>query len=171
VARDDPDRAAVAVLDQVLGGGMASRMFQQIREERGLAYSVWSGASMYADSGVLSAYVATAPGRSPEAVRVLTGIVDDLLADGITERELAVARGYLEGSLVLGLESSRSRMARLAGLELAGRPLFDLDEQVARLRAVTRDDVDRVIRRVLGGPRSVAAVGPVAAGKLSALVG
>ncbi|HSL56217.1 MAG TPA: pitrilysin family protein [Acidimicrobiales bacterium] len=170
VARDDPDRFAVAVLDQVLGGGMASRMFQEIREDRGLAYSVFSGASFHADAGVVSAYVATAPGRSPEALRVLTGIVDDLLADGITDRELEVARGYLQGSLVLGLEDSGSRMARLAGYETARRDLVSIDEQVARIGEVTTDDVHRVVRRVLGGPRSVAAVGPIAAGRLAKLV-
>jgi len=171
VARDDPDRHAVAVLDQVLGGGVASRLFQEVREERGLAYSVFSQTATHSDAGLLSVYVGTAPGRSAEALRVIDGVVADLCEHGVTERELEVARGYLAGSLVLGLEDSGSRMGRLGASETLRGAVTPVDEYLARIAAVSLDDVHRVAVRVLGGPRSIAAVGPVDHRALARLAG
>jgi len=157
---DHDDRWALAVANQILGGGMASRLFQEVREARGLAYSVYSHASGYSDSGYLSVYCGTAPDRAREALAVVDGVVADLLADGVTERERDVAVGYLEGSLLLGLEDSGGRMARLATSLVQRDEVLSVDETVARLRAVTPADVHRVLEGVLGGPRALAAVGP-----------
>jgi predicted Zn-dependent peptidase len=157
---DDDERYAMAVANQVLGGGMASRLFQEVREERGLAYAVYSHPSSYTDTGSLTIYCGTAPKRAPETLRVIDGVVEGLLADGITDAELAVATGYLEGSLLLGLEDSGGRMGRLGrGLAQRGRPTT-VDEQLDGIRAVTPADVHHVLRRVFEGPRVLTAVGP-----------
>jgi predicted Zn-dependent peptidase len=156
----DDDRWAMAVANQVLGGGMASRLFQQVREERGLAYSVYSHPSAYHDSGYLTVYCGTAPKRVQQTLSVIDDVVGDLLAHGITEGERAVAAGYLEGSLLLSLEDSGGRMGRLGRALMHRDEVTSVDEQVARIRAVTTDDVHRVLRRVLDAPRVLAAVGP-----------
>ena len=159
--RRDPDRYALAVLNQVLGGQMSSRLFQEVREERGLAYSVYSSLSSYADAGALSVYVGTAPGRAQAALDVVEGEIDRLLADGISHRELQVAVGFLEGATVLGLEDSGGRMSRIARSELVAGEVVPIEELVARYRAVTLHDVARVAGRVLTGTRSLAVIGPI----------
>ncbi len=161
LSADDEDRWALAVANQVLGGGMASRLFQEVREERGLAYSVYSHASSYADSGYLSVYLGTAPARAREALRVVMGVVEDLLADGVTERELEVAIGYLSGSMLLGLEDTGGAMGRLGRGLVQRDEIIPVDEHLARLSAVTAEDAHRALRRVLGGPRVLAAVAPL----------
>jgi predicted Zn-dependent peptidase len=156
----DEDRWALAVANQVLGGGMASRLFQEVREARGLAYAVYSHPSAYSDAGALTIYCGTAPKRARETLSVLEAVVAALLADGITDDELRIATGYLEGSLLLGLEDSGGRMGRLGrGVVQRGRPTT-VDEHVAGIRAVTPADVQHVLQRVLQGPRSLAVVGP-----------
>jgi predicted Zn-dependent peptidase len=156
----DPDRYALAVLNQVLGGGMSSRLFHEIRERRGLAYSVYSYSALYSDAGALMVYAGTTPARAAE-VRALVGAeVASLRTDGLTDDELDVARGYLEGSMVLGLEDSGSRMARLGSGVIARGEVTPLDEHVARIRAVEHDDVRRVVDRVFGVEPTSAVVGP-----------
>ena len=162
VARNDPDREALEVLNHVLGGGMSSRLLQTIREDRGLAYAVYSAHTEFCDAGALTIYAATTPGRVDAVLDLIDEELDHLLADGITDDELEVALGYLEGSLVLGLEDSGSRMARLGGSLTVRGHVRTIDEQLARYHAVTRDDVQRVAARVLGEPRSLAVVGPMA---------
>lgn len=156
----DEDRWAMAVANQILGGGMASRLFQEVREDRGLAYSVYSHPSAYSDSGYLTIYCGTAPKRAPEALVVIDDVVAGIVEDGVTADELRVAAGYLEGSMLLGLEDSGGRMGRLGRGLMHSDHITTVDEHVARLRAVTTDDVQRVLRHVLGGPRALAAVGP-----------
>ena len=159
---EDPDRYALGVANHVLGGGTASRLFQEVREKRGLAYAVFSSSSSYVDTGVVLAYVGTAPARVDEAVTVVDDVVAGLVADGITDKELDVARGYLEGSLVLGLEDSSSRMGRIgSNLSIRGK-VIPIEEHVEKIRAVTHDDVRRVVQRVFAGGRTLAAVGPLA---------
>ena len=165
--RDD-DRFALAVANQAFGGGLSSRLFQEIREERGLAYSVYSAASLYTDSGLFMVYAGTAPSRVDEVLDLIDAEVTKVVADGITERELRVAIGYLVGALFLNLEDSGSRMGRLARGELAAGEALTVDEQVERIRAVTLDDARRVLRRILTGPRSLAAVGPFDDARFSA---
>ena len=168
LANLDDDRWALSVANQVLGGGMASRLFQEVREERGLAYSVYSHPTAFADSGYLTIYCGTAPKRAREALTVIDDVLAAVLADGITERELSVATGYLVGSMLLGLEDTGSRMGRLGRSLMQRDDITPIDEHVQRLRAVTVDDVSRVLRRVLDTPRTLAAVGPFEADQLVA---
>jgi predicted Zn-dependent peptidase len=161
VDHDDDDRYALTVANQVLGGGMSSRLFQEVREERGLCYSVYSWASTYADAGTAGVYAGTAPARVGELLAVVDDEVGKIAASGVTESELAVAKGFIEGSLVLGLEDSGSRMARLGRSLMARDEVVPVDEQLARIRAVTADDVARVSAQVFGGARTLAVIGPV----------
>ncbi len=159
---DDPDRYALMLLNQALGGGMSSRLFQEVRERRGLAYSVYSYRAALADAGLLAVSAGTAPDRVDELLEVLDRelrrVVDDA---GVTDRELEAARGHLRGSLALSLESSGARMHRLGRNEVTLGDVPSLDEVVARIDAVTPDDVARVVERVFGtGPRTLAVVGP-----------
>lgn len=161
VPAGDDDRFALYAANHVLGGGMSSRLFQEIREERGLAYTVYSAPSGYVDTGSLVLYTATAPARVAELLDVIDDVVVGLLEHGVTDAEHAVALGYLEGSLLLGLEDSASRMMRLGAAEITRGEVPTVEEHVARIRAVTADDVHRVVRQVLDGPRAVAVVGPL----------
>jgi predicted Zn-dependent peptidase len=160
--RDDPDRFALAVVDQVLGGGMSSRLFQEVREKRGLAYSVFSYRVAFEETGSLAVYCATAPERVDETLAVVRGELDRLVSDrGVSDRELAGAKGHLTGSLALSLESSSSRMHRIGRAELTMGEIPSLDHVVEQVDAVTSDDVARVVDRVLGaGSRTLAVVGP-----------
>ena len=167
VDHHDDDRYALMVANQILGGGMSSRLFQQVREERGLCYSVYSWASTYADAGCAGIYAGTAPARVGELLSVVDEELAKLVASGVTENELAVAKGYIEGSLVLGLEDSGSRMARLGRSLMARDEIVTVDDQLTRIRAVTADDVAAVSSRVFGSPRALAVVGHVDDGILS----
>jgi predicted Zn-dependent peptidase len=162
----DDDRYALAVANQVLGGGMSSRLFQEVREERGLCYSVYSWATTYADAGSAGIYAGTAPARLRELLDVVDDEVAKLVASGVSEAELAVAKGYIEGSLALGLEDTGSRMVRLGRSLMARDRIVPFDEQVARIRAVTAEDVAAVAARVYGGSRALAVVGRVDEGAL-----
>jgi len=161
LAIGDDDRYALTIANHVLGGGLSSRLFQQVREERGLAYTVFSGPSAYSDTGSFTVYAGTVPERLDELVTVVDGVLDDMLANGITADEHAVALGYVEGSMLLGLEDSGSRMTRLASGVVARDEVVAIDEHLRRYRAVTLDDIHRVIRRVLEGDRVAALVGPL----------
>jgi predicted Zn-dependent peptidase len=161
VDNNDDDRYALTVANQVLGGGMSSRLFQEVREERGLCYSVYSWASTYADAGTAGVYAGTAPARVGELLKVVEDEVGKIAASGVTDSELAVAKGFIEGSLVLGLEDSGSRMARLGRSLMARDEIVPLDDQLTRIRAVTCEDVARVASRVFGGQRTLAVIGPV----------
>jgi predicted Zn-dependent peptidase len=159
----DPDRYALAVVNQVLGGGMSSRLFQTIREERGLAYSVYSQTSAYSDGGALVIYAGTAPRRVDEVLGLIHDELDRIRSEGVTQQELRVATGFLEGATVLGLEDSASRMSRIGRALLVHGEVVGIDELVARYRAVTLHDVRRVVERVLAAPPSLAVVGPLEA--------
>jgi predicted Zn-dependent peptidase len=161
VARDDPDREALDVVNHVLGGGLSSRLFDEIRERRGLAYSVFSHASAYGDTGVWSVYAGSMPEHADE-VRRLVGIeLERLVSDGVTDDELEIAKGYLQGSYEMGLEDSGARMSRLGGqLTLLGH-LLSVEEQIERWSKVSHEDVRRVIARVYGAIAPVTVtVGP-----------
>jgi predicted Zn-dependent peptidase len=170
IGRDDPDRYPLTVLNQVLGGGMSSRLFQEVRERRGLAYSVYSFRSAYEETGALAVAAGTAPERLDELLETLEAELARLTTErGITERELVAAKGHLTGSLALSLESSSSRMHRLGRSELTLGEVPSLDELVDKVTKVGADDVTRVVDRVLGAPdRSLAVVGPVDAARFAA---
>jgi predicted Zn-dependent peptidase len=156
----DDDRFALSILNHILGGGMSSRLFQEIREKRGLAYSVYSYRSGDADAGRLAIYAGTSPSRTQEVLAVVGEQLDALAADGITERELKMAKSHLVGSLALGLEDPASRMSLLGRGTLVHGEALTYDQIAARTQAVTMDDVARVVGRVLGEERVLAVVGP-----------
>jgi len=160
ISRNDDDRFALSVLNQVLGGGSSSRLFQEIREKRGLVYSVYSYRMAYAETGALAIYAGTSPSRAPEVLELIDNELDRLVQEDITERELAVARGNVKGSLALSLEDSASRMSRLGRSQLVHGSVMPFGELSARTEAVTRADIRQLAERVLGGERSLAVVGP-----------
>jgi predicted Zn-dependent peptidase len=160
VRADDPDRYALSVCNQILGGGLSSRLFQEIREERGLAYSVFSSVSAYSDAGSVVAYAGTSPDRVEEVRRLILDTTAALVDQGVTHREWEVARGYLEGAALLSLEDSGSVMARLGNHVCARGSVAPLEVQLAKLRAVTPDDVHRVAQRLLAQPPALCTVGP-----------
>jgi predicted Zn-dependent peptidase len=161
--RDDPDRYAFSVLNQVLGGGMSSRLFQEVREQRGLAYSVYSYRSAYEETGAFGIYAGTARERVDDLLDVLDAQLGRIQHDGgVTPHELESAKGHLSGSAALSLESSISRMHRIGRSELLLGEVPTLDEVVRECEAVTADDVARVVDRVFRDtPRTLAAVGPI----------
>ena len=168
VGADDADRYALAVCNQVLGGGLSSRLFQEIREERGLAYSVYSSATSFSDAGSLVAYAGTSVERAAEVRALVVDGAAELATAGVTEREWEVARGYLEGSFLLGLEDSGSVMARLGNHVCARGVVIPVEEQLARLRVVTIGDVDRVAQRILSVTPAICGVGPLTPSDLGA---
>jgi predicted Zn-dependent peptidase len=163
IAREDPDRYALTVLNQALGGGMSSRLFQEVRERRGLAYSVYSYRIAFVETGAFGVYAGTAPGRVAETIDVVGTELDRVIRDGgIGDDELAAAKGHLKGSMALSLETSNSRMHRLGSSELMLGEALTLDEVVERVEAVTPADIARVVARLFSsGPRTLAVVGPV----------
>jgi predicted Zn-dependent peptidase len=161
LALGDDDRWALRVLDTVLGGGMSSRLFQEIRERRGLAYATYSYAASYTDAGLYGAYVGTAPGKVDEVLDVL-GAEFDRIADDITDDEVSRAKGTLKGATVLSLEDTGSRMSRLGRQVANGQPIVTVDEALEHIAGVDIDAVQRVAARLLGQPRDLAVVGPFA---------
>jgi predicted Zn-dependent peptidase len=141
IARGDERRFAMRVLDTILGGSTSSRLFQEVREKRGLAYAVYSYTSQYLDTGQVALYVGTRPDNVQEAMKVIGAELARLQADGVTEAELERARENVKGRTVLSMESSSARMNRLGSSLLMGVPLLTVDEVLARLDAVTLDDV------------------------------
>jgi predicted Zn-dependent peptidase len=160
VDRNDPSRYALAVLNHILGGGLSSRLFQEIRERRGLAYSIWSERVAYVDAGFLSIGLGTAPEHVPEVLRIVTDQLAALGADGVTERELAIAKGNLRAETLLACEDSGARMSRIgAGLLLHGEVLT-VDEVLARVEALTLAEVHAAARELAAAPRTLSVVGP-----------
>jgi predicted Zn-dependent peptidase len=160
VHRHDPDRHAATVLAHIFGGGTSSRLFQEVRERRGLAYAVYAYRTGYDDAGALSVYAGTAPARAAETLKVLIGELDRL-ADGVSDRELEVARGGIIGAMHIGLEDSGARMHRIGRALLLHGEVPTIDDVTASFNAVTVDDVRRVADRLLAAPRTVAIVSPL----------
>jgi predicted Zn-dependent peptidase len=158
--RDDPRRFALGVLNGALGGGMSSRLFQEIRERRGLAYSVYSYASANADTGSFGVYAGCAPGKTHDVLALVRAQLDEVAADGLTDEEVRRSKGALRGSLVLGLEDTGSRMSRLGKGELVHAELLTTDELLDRIDAVTVEDVRAVAADVLTRPLSLGVLGP-----------
>lgn len=153
-------RWALSVLNGALGGGLSSRLFQQIRETRGLAYSVYSTIDTFADAGSLSVYSACLPERFDEVIRVATDVLADVARDGITDAECRIAKGALRGGLVLGLEDSGSRMHRIGRNELDFGEYRSVSTTLERIEAVTVDEVNAVARQLLTRPFGAAVLGP-----------
>ncbi|MDT0166303.1 pitrilysin family protein [Actinotalea sp. AC32] len=156
----DDRRFVLSVLSAALGGGMSSRLFQEIRERRGLAYSVYCFASSHADTGVFGLYAGCTPAKVDEVLALLHTEWDRLADSGITAAELERSIGQLSGGLVLGLEDSGSRMTRLGKAELVHGELLSQDETLDRIRSVTAAQVQELAAELAARPRSVVRVGP-----------
>ena len=153
-------RRARAVLNTALGGGLSSRLFQQVRELRGLAYSVYSTIDMFADNSALSVYAACLPERFDEVMTITSDVLGDVARDGITEDECRIAKGSLRGGLVLGLEDSASRMHRIGRSELNYGEHRSLSQALTEIDGVTLDEVNAVARDLLNRPFGAAVLGP-----------
>jgi predicted Zn-dependent peptidase len=158
--RTAPERFAFLIVNTVLGGGMSSRLFQEIREKRGLAYTAYSYHSQYTEAGVFSAYAGTTPGKAAEVVGLMRREIEDVRTGGITVEEFERAKSHVQGSTVLSLEDPGSRMSRLGKSEVAHGEILTLDETLERVRAVTLVDAHAVAERVLSQPMTLAVVGP-----------
>lgn len=153
------DLYAMVLLNNTLGGGMSSRLFQEIRESRGMAYSVYSYHSAHTDSGLLTIYIGTAPKQTKKVLDLTLDILSDLRDQGLTESELNKGKEQLKGSLILSLESTGSRMNRLGKNELVTGEHPSLDEMIARIESVTMDGVQQLAGRILNHPIALSMVG------------
>jgi predicted Zn-dependent peptidase len=160
LARNDDRRFALGVLNSALGGGMSSRLFQEVREKRGLAYSVYSFTAQHAECGMWGIYAGCLPAKADEVLAICRDEVAKVIADGLTEEELDRGKGQLRGSIVLGLEDPSSRMSRLGKSELVYPRLEPVDEVLAAIEGVTQQAVRDVAAAVLGQPKALAVVGP-----------
>ncbi len=160
VSRFDERRWALAVLNHVLGGGLSSRLFQKVREQRGLAYSVWSERAAYEDAGSLAVVVGTAPEHVDKVLHIISEEFELLATEGVTERELAVAKGNLRAEMLLSGEDSGARMSRIGASLLLHGEVLSVDQVLARIDGVDREHVRDVATQLAGAPRTMSAVGP-----------
>jgi predicted Zn-dependent peptidase len=160
LARSDDRRFALGVLNSALGGGMSSRLFQEVREKRGLAYSVYSFSSQHAECGLWGIYAGCLPAKADDVLAICKEEIAKVISDGLTDEELDRGKGQLRGSIVLGLEDPSSRMSRLGKSELVHPRLEPVEEILASIEAVTGDDVRNVAAAVLAQPKALAVVGP-----------
>lgn len=168
-ARSD-ERFVLAVLDGLFGGGMASRLFQEIREKRGLAYAVYSYHSLFLDTGEVVVYAGTRPDNAREVVRIISEEAARLAADGTSEEEVHRVKENLKGQMVLSLENTRSRMSRLGKSAVTGTEILSVDELVARIDAVTPSDVHTLALTLFGQPKTIAMIAPLDADAVAEFV-
>jgi predicted Zn-dependent peptidase len=165
------DRFTLGLIDTVLGGGMSSRLFQEIREKRGLAYSVFCFHSLFQDTGQFTVYAGTRPGNTEEVVRTIQSEIEKMRTAGMTAEELDRAKNAVKGHIVLGLESTRNRMTRLGKGRVTGGEMLSVDEVVERIDAVTLDEVLRVAGEVFAAERALALIGPYETDEVAHLAG
>ncbi len=156
---DDPRRYAMAVLNTALGGGMSSRLFQEIREKRGLAYSVYSFNQAYSDGAIFGLYAGCSPAKASEVTSLMLAEFDKVAQSGISSDELALAKGNISGSLALKFESTQARMSRLASSEITNGEFVDLDTTLERFDAVSVQDIQQLAADLASRERSIVAVG------------
>ncbi|MDQ3991335.1 MAG: insulinase family protein, partial [Actinomycetota bacterium] len=171
MARNDPRRFAFGVVNNAIGGGMSSRLFQEVREKRGLAYSVYSYHSMFAETGIFCVYAGTSPSRAGQVVDLMMKELDDVAERGIGGEELDRAKGHMKGSMVLSLEDTSGRMSRLGKSEVGHGEILSIDETLDRVNAVTAEDARAAAGAVLSGPRALAVIGPFAKREFAGIVG
>ena len=170
IARDDERRFALRVLEGVLGGTSSSRLFQEVRERRGLAYSVFSFSSLYAHTGEVGLYVGTRPDDVREALAVVAAELERCVADPASEEELVRSRENLKGRVVLSMESTSARMSRLGASVLNGLPILSINEMIERIDSVGIDEVRALAAELFPPSRlSAAGVGPEEAEFLAAI--
>jgi predicted Zn-dependent peptidase len=160
LSRTDERRFALGVLNAALGGGMSSRLFQEVREKRGLAYSVYSFASQHADTGLWGIYAGCLPSKADEVLSICSAEVAKVVEAGLTDAELDRGKGQVRGGIVLGLEDPSSRMTRLGKSELVYPGLEPVDDVLTAIDAVTHDDIRAVAAEILTRPKVLAVVGP-----------
>ena len=160
LSRTDDRRFALGVLNAALGGGMSSRLFQEVREKRGLAYSVYSFTSQHADTGMWGVYVGCLPSKADEVLAICRDEIAKVVSGGLSDAELDRGKGQVRGSMVLGLEDPSSRMSRLGKSELVYPRLEPVDEILASIEAVSHDAVRSVAQEILARPKVLAVVGP-----------
>ena len=156
----DPRRYVLGVLSTLLGGGMSSRLFQEIRERRGLAYSVYATTDLHSDAGAFGLYAGCAPGVIGQVRDLMESIWSDLAAGGVTAGELERAKGQISGGTVLALEDSAARMNRLGLAELVTGRWLSVDQVLAKIDAVTAEDVRVLAAELAARPRSQVQVMP-----------
>jgi len=159
VGQDDDDLFPLTVMNNLFGGGMSSRLFQHIREEMGAAYSVYSYPSTYTNCGTLTIYAGTSPELAQEVIDALHAEIQKLLEDGVTDEEFVMAKDQLKVSYVLGLESSSSRMSSIGRSKLLRGRAVDPDDVVKKIEAVTKEDVERVMKRIFTEKCAASVVG------------
>ncbi|MGA1116781.1 MAG: M16 family metallopeptidase [Candidatus Nanopelagicaceae bacterium] len=160
VARDDQRRFTMSVLSAALGGGMSSRLFQEVREKRGLAYSVYSYAQQFAGTGMLGFYAGCNPQKATEVIRIIREILNDVAVNGLTHEELLRAQGAVRGTLVLSQEDTGSRMSRIGKSELVHGEILGFDEILSEISSVSTSDIRKLAGETLSMSPSLAVVGP-----------
>jgi predicted Zn-dependent peptidase len=160
VARSDERRFAMGVMASALGGGMSSRLFQEIREKRGLAYSVYAYAQQFAGTGVLGFYAGCNPAKSVEVIEIIQEVLADVVDHGLTHEEIDRAKGAVRGSLVLSQEDTGSRMSRIGKSEIVYGEIMSFDEILKSIARVTPEDVRAVASEFLIKSPTLAVVGP-----------
>jgi predicted Zn-dependent peptidase len=158
---DDPRRHAMGILNTVLGGGMSSRLFQEIREKRGLAYSVYSFNQGYSDAATFGLYAGCSAAKAIEVTSLMLEELEKVATEGITKAELELAQGNISGSLALKFETNQARMSRLATAEIVSGEFMDLDESLSRFEQVSLEEVQSLAAELVSRPRSLVAVGDV----------
>lgn len=166
----DERRVTMSVLNSILGGGMSSRLFQEIREKRGLAYSVYSFSAAYSDAGVFGLYAGCAPAKATQVSELMLAELHRLADGGVTDDEMRRAVGQLSGAAAIALEDSDTRMSRLGRSEITLGEFVDLDESLRRVALVTADGVRELAADLASRDVSVAAVGAIDDDAFSALV-
>jgi predicted Zn-dependent peptidase len=159
--RHDDRRWALALLNHILGGGISSRLFQEVREKRGLAYAVWSDRVHYDEVGALMVSVGTSPEKATEVLDLVNAELDKMGSDGVTERELAIAKGNLRAETLLSLEDSGARMSRIGSSLLLHGKVMPVDDVIAKIEKITVDDVGKAAHELANQTRTISTVGPV----------
>ena len=166
VARDDHRRFAMSVLSAALGGGMSSRLFQEIREKRGLAYSVYSYAQQFAGSGVIGFYAGCNPTKARDVVAIIRDVLHDVAHNGLTHEEVARAQGAVKGTLVLSQEDTGSRMSRIGKSELVYGENLGFDQILQEISNVSNEEIRAVASEFLTKSPTLAVVGPYKSGSV-----
>ncbi len=160
IDRNDERRFALSVLTSALGGGMSSRLFQEVREKRGLAYSVYASMQQFAGAGILSLYAGCNPASSKEVTSIFRDVLGDVVTSGLTDEELERAKGQVAGSMVLGQEDTGSRMVRIGKSELVYGEIKSMDEILANVREVDQRQIAELAKEIFTAQPTLAIVGP-----------
>jgi len=160
LARSDDRRFALSVLSSAIGGGMASRLFQEIREKRGLAYTTYAYPQQFAGTGTLAFYAGCKTEKAEEVIKLMRDISESVAQHGLTDEEISRAKGAVTGGLILGQEDTGSRMSRIGKSELVYGEIMSFDDILSKVRSVTPEQVHQLARDLFSAPATLALVGP-----------